>query len=545
MLAFLKTRSLTFTKNTNYRNLILLVLLNVVLLFQAQAQLPACTTPTRTYWLSASLNPVCPMKNGSLSITIPGTVSGAYKVTLMYRPLGTNVPLQPYSGAQSIESTKAGGTTVTYTFNNLDPNYYCVLVQTMQGCFNTDVELTCCVPTKIQWMEAIKLPLCNLNNGSLTLRLGQGVVYGKYRVTLMYRKLGTNDPLMPYPGAMPVSGDRLQTDPTSFVTFNNLAPNYYCTIIQTYYGCFNVDNELNCDNSPVCTYTQGAWGSVGGKMSDGTTATKWATKDLISMSIARWGGTLRIGDQTPGGRALLITTAQQVIDALPDGGPSIVLTHTGGLALSDFSTKYSGKMGSLIAQTIALGLNLKIGDQYLADIPLTGIVDAAVIDKLTDKTVGGLYALANKVLYMGEAAGNGLTLSQIADAEDAVNNFFDECKIYQGPGVAARYVTTTTEVAEVKAATETRSTAAIQVAASPNPFRNNVRFVVESATSGQGVLEVYNTSGVKLATPFRGYVSAGKGQVIEYKTSSLLNSSLLYIFRVNGRQVSGKLIAAK
>jgi hypothetical protein len=503
--------------------------------------LQPCNTPTRMYWMSASLNPVCPMKNGSISITVPGNYAGPIKITVMYRKLGTNDPLVPYDGGRVVETTISG--TQTFVFGNLDPNYYCFVVQTTQGCFNTDVELNCCVPVRKYWAETIVKPLCPLKNGSITMRFETGQVNGQFKVTLLYRKLGTNDPLMPYEGGRVFEGNRLSNAPTSYATFNNLAPNYYCFLVQTYQGCFNIDVELNCDVTQICTYTQGGWGSAGGKMSDGMTATKWATKDLINLSLARWGGTLRIGCQTPGGRSLLITTAEQVLEFLPNGGPSIVLTHTGELSLSNFSSVYGAKSGSLIAQTITLGLNLKVGNMHLKDIPLEGIVNAAVIAKLTNKTVGGLYEFANNVLCNGLSAANGLTLSQIAEAIDAINNYFHECKTYQAPGGAMSASSSKMNVAIENAPSLEQSS--VKVSSGPNPFRNNVRFVVESKVSGQGVLEVYNMAGVKLATPFRGFVTAGKGQVVEYKTPSILNNGLVYVFRVNDQQVTGKMVAAK
>jgi hypothetical protein len=374
------------------------------------------------------------------------------------------------------------------------------------------------------------------------MRFEKGLVNGQFKVTLLYRKLGSNDPLMPYEGGRIFEGNRLITDENSFATYKNLAPNYYCFLIQTYQGCFNVDVELDCVPQ-VCTYTQGGYGNAGGKMSDGMTATKYATKEMIQILLTRWGGTLRIGCQTPDGRSLLITTPEQVLAFLPNGGPSFVLTHSGPLSLSNFTSVYGSKSGALIAQTITLGLNLKIGNMLLKDIPLEGIVDAAVIAKLTNKTVGGLYDLANNVLCSGLSAANGLTLSQIADAIDAINNYFHDCKPYrmQEGGMSA---TPKMNVA-IGNGHSLDQPSPIRVSSGPNPFRNNVRFVVESSVSGQGVLEVYNMSGVKLATPFRGYVTAGKGQIVEYRTPSIMNNGLVYVFRVNDQQVTGKLVAAK
>ena len=558
---------MNLTKSNAYRNLFLLLLLNVTILFNAHAQqLAPCTSPTMVTWMSAYLHPVCPMKNGTFSITLPASVSGAFKITVMYAALtpqnGPAGPLQPYEGGRVVEGTKTAGTTQTFTFNNLDPNYYCVLIQTTQGCFNNDIPLVCCPPIRGYWAEAKRHPMCGQKDGMIQYRISNDPnvnagqqVFGQVRLTLMYRKLGTNDPLKPYPGAQIFMHDFGTTQEnrkeTQYVTFNNLEPNYYCAIVQTYQGCYNIDIELTERCNPVCTYTQGAWGSEGGKMSDGLTGTKYSTVELINRSLANWGGKMRIGSQVAGGRSLAVTSAQQVLDFLPNGGPSFTLTHSGELSLSSFLSTYNKKNGgSLIAQAITLGLNLRInmpGDAtilHLADVPLEGIVNATVISKLTNKTVGGLYEFANRVIELGTSAAMGLSLSDIADALDAVNNFFDGCGVYRGPGVA---ITASNPGIAVGALTETLASKmeGLKVVAGPNPFRGRVQFQLESAVSGQGVLEVYNAAGVRLATPFRGYVAAGKAQTVNYASSSLSSNGLLYVFRVNGKQTSGKLIAAK
>jgi hypothetical protein len=406
---------------------------------------------------------------------------------------------------------------------------------------------------------ASRAPLCSINNGSITIRVTNtrpappfdhvDPVYGQVRVTLMYRKLGTMDPLQPYPGA-PVYERDLGTGPnlpplTFDLPFENLGPNYYCIIVQTFQGCYNTDIEMHCKNVLICTYTQGGWGSAGGKMGDGITSRKYATTELINQAIGHAGGKLIIGSTT--GAFLEIKTAQEVLDFLPNGGPSFTLTHTGALSLSSFLSTYNkDKGGSLIAQAITLGLNLNINapkDQYLATIPLAGIVDAAVINVLTDKTVGGLYAFANQVIG-GTSGTMGLSLSQIADALDAVNNFFDGCKAYNGPDAGKTASNPSVAVGSLTDGLASKKET-LKVFAGPNPIRGRVQFQLESAVSGQGVLEVYNIAGVRLATPFRGYVAAGKSQTVNYVTPSLTSNGLLYVFRVNNEQVSGKLIAAK
>ena len=52
------------------------------------------------------------------------------------------------------------------------------------------------------------------------------------------------------------------------------------------------------------------------------------------------------------------------------------------------------------------------------------------MNALTDKTVQGLFDLANTAL--GGGSTNGLSLSEIAGAVDAINNAFDGCRIFIG-----------------------------------------------------------------------------------------------------------------
>ena len=82
----------------------------------------------------------------------------------------------------------------------------------------------------------------------------------------------------------------------------------------------------------------------------------------------------------------------------------------------------------------------------------------------------------------------------------------------------------------------------VTVSAYPNPYNDQVRFVIESSISGQGSLDVYNMLGQKLQTVYTGYIVAGKGQVVDYKVPVQNRENLVYILRVKDQQVTGKLI---
>jgi hypothetical protein len=95
-----------------------------------------------------------------------------------------------------------------------------------------------------------------------------------------------------------------------------------------------------------------------------------------------------------------------------------------------------------------------------------------------------------------------------------------------------------------KAAVQTIELAApkTKVLAAPNPFTNRVRFKIESAVSGMGSLELYNTMGQKVATVYQGYVEAGKPLNKEYSVNRVSHNSLIYVFRVGDQKVTGKLL---
>ena len=72
-----------------------------------------------------------------------------------------------------------------------------------------------------------------------------------------------------------------------------------------------------------------------------------------------------------------------------------------------------------------------------------------------------------------------------------------------------------------------------------------VRFVVDAPAAGQLSLEVYNSLGQRVATVYRGHILAGKGQVFEQNLSSVGDNMLYYVLRLNGQQVTGKLLQIK
>ena len=300
----------------------------------------------------------------------------------------------------------------------------------------------------------------------------------------------------------------------------------------------------------------------------------------------------------PGASVYMNSTASNVdaiIEYLPGGGPSkeLLAGNYNITALPGSYLKNGNLNNTLLAQTITFGLNIGIGtnlgsfelqagvlvtadaEECGSNVPLEreciynplapyNLIDvindyhyhtisAAVVNAIpgSPNTVSGLFELANRALANVDGvvgSENGASLSAIAQAVDMINNAFDECKLFVGwdvepcpetdpeaPIIVSRMGREATP-AEAKA---------LEVSAYPNPFTDKVRFVVDAPVAGQGSLEVYNTLGQKVGVVYRGIIQAGKGQVFEYNVPAASRTNLFYILRMNGQQITGKLLNIK
>jgi len=85
------------------------------------------------------------------------------------------------------------------------------------------------------------------------------------------------------------------------------------------------------------------------------------------------------------------------------------------------------------------------------------------------------------------------------------------------------------------------SAAATTVKAYPNPFSDKVKFIVTAAESGEGNLEIYNMMGQKIKTIYSGHFNAGS-QNFELSLPAKQVATLVYVLRIGGKQVTGKLV---
>ncbi len=79
------------------------------------------------------------------------------------------------------------------------------------------------------------------------------------------------------------------------------------------------------------------------------------------------------------------------------------------------------------------------------------------------------------------------------------------------------------------------------VKAYPNPFNNEVKFVVNAAHAGNGTLEIFNVLGQKVKTVYHGYVPAGVNN-FDLNLPGQKNANLIYRFILDNKLVTGKLI---
>jgi hypothetical protein len=372
-----------------------------------------------------------------------------------------------------------------------------------------------------------------------------------------------------------------------------LAPGSY-TVRYTYTnsaGC-TASSSISIDvvscGEPLCTYTQGAYGNAGGQDCDGTTL--MSTTALINQSIAHWGGTLTVGCGT---NKVTISTGQAscVIARLPGGGPSTELSGTNTIC----QLPNERINNTLLAQTITLGLNIGItSPSTLSDFalqagtlstaglvggcgtdvaeprichydPITHLLTSveneyvsrsfsqALIDAIVaagyPATVGGLFSLANDALCNKDGVvgtERGVSLSEIAGGAGSINEVFDECRVPQGWNVAPCPPSDLPPVPRITVGSigESPFVENLKVSVFPNPYRDNVRFVIQSPVAGQAVLDVYNIAGQKVQTLFSGHIDANETRIVDFKPG-LANAMMIYQLRVGNRQVTGKLVGLK
>ena len=288
--------------------------------------------------------------------------------------------------------------------------------------------------------------------------------------------------------------------------------------------CTLVIREI-CDTiGQYCTHTQGFWGNAGGYYCNGMSTTE-LLDSLLDM------GDLVVGSD---GNVMIFQPGESacVIDLLPGGGPAKTISDTNTCDNHPGIQTKKGRIHNvLLAQTIALGLNLRLSDELgalviysdtLMTAPSSGCgeegdtiageftssaIPESVYNVLSqngtiDPTVADLYALANTALGGGDIGAT--TLSAIADAVAKINEGFVDCDF--GYFVQPQFLQSMTLQGN---SADREDASSIDVNIYPNPFSNNATIEFNAKSSGHAVVEVYTITGAKVATLFDGMVEEG------------------------------------
>jgi hypothetical protein len=385
-------------------------------------------------------------------------------------------------------------------------------------------------------------------------------------------------------------------------------------------------------NGPLCSYTQGYYGNSGGIACtpDGGST----TKALIENSINNMpDDKLVLGS---GLRRFVATAADanKIIAIMPGGGPAAILGNAP--MIPGYWTPYTipvssqGKIRNiLLAQTIALALNVYIPNSELGSFSLAGMggdankwlvtvaktgdcaglddalpkeckfdpvytwceslqknvisgytvsynpykawsISSKVINALPgDKTVLDLLNFASAILG-GAPLPAGVSLSDVAGAAAAINEGFDECRIFvefrNDSNVSGYCVAPQPEVCPVLLSSTAPQVMkpsfgtqkerpdlqpslvevkAASIQAFPNPFRETVNFRFVSPQSGRATLELFNVFGQRLTVLFDGEVKAHTQNNVRYTQSIGNTSMLIYKLTVNGTTLTGKVQSIK
>jgi hypothetical protein len=284
-----------------------------------------------------------------------------------------------------------------------------------------------------------------------------------------------------------------------------------------------------------CSFTQGFYGNKNGAK-------------LIPILLAQ--GDLVIGKP---GRSFTIKLADAAClnKNMPAGGPVKMLPlGNAGYSASCATTipLKNGKFDNvLLGQTIALGLNIR-NDAGLGGLILNGTImtttggtkaiPQSVLDALQSiygsRSVANLFDLANRAL--GGLSTGGASLSDINQAVSAINEGFDECKNLIGfSGGNSR-----TDEAIVSDASND-----VTLNAVPNPFAFSTSLEFITNADSKVKVEVYNVTGVRVATLFNEDVKANEAKSVMFNGQYLPNGMYIYVLTANEKAYYYKLLLVR
>jgi hypothetical protein len=357
---------------------------------------------------------------------------------------------------------------------------------------------------------------------------------------------------------------------------------------------------------PIYGATQGFYGNVGGKLCSPSgglyvAGTKGNVDGIISLSIKNMSGQkLQLGiipvTVTSTSKTFIMgtttTEVSNLIKYLPAGQAATVITANSGTnnntnITSNLPKIYNKKISDvLLGQAITLDLNVYIPGNTLGSFVLkTGYLttqkmdptscskpkmlacskDATAISSLQITTNAGLKAWINAgtrtVTDLLNLASNalggasiatltgqsGITLSDINDAVNVINNSFDGGKYFLGYFASQQSCSTlsSASVAAAIAINVKPTTSELSIKAYPNPFRQEVNFAFTSPVSGKAFLETYDLVGKKMATVFEGQVQSGSAYTVKYNVPAGSRVPMMYKLTIGDKSYHGMLLPQK
>ncbi|MFM9008393.1 MAG: T9SS type A sorting domain-containing protein, partial [Bacteroidota bacterium] len=325
--------------------------------------------------------------------------------------------------------------------------------------------------------------------------------------------------------------------------------------------------QIICKPTHTCTYTQGAYGNAGGLHCSSLTTTAILLQQLATPLI--------IGDCSVG-RCLTLTSADVtsgcIYRRLPGGGPSATITDLGTCDIpSGIATKGNGSFRNvLVAQTITLGLNLRVPGTGLGAMTITGpymvtlassgslcadpsatpvpgteivrMIPTSVIAYLgTNNTVQDLFEAANQALA-GNLPAGAPSLSTWNSAVSAFNEGFDECRI-----LAGFYPTNpldTTSSTTNNRLFDTTEPVAVQVYPNPSSDLANIEFILNGFDSEVQV-EIFDLNGTRIDVLYNEVANADVRYRVEFNAGKLPSGVYMYQLTTDKAVITNKITVVK
>lgn len=275
-----------------------------------------------------------------------------------------------------------------------------------------------------------------------------------------------------------------------------------------------------------CTMGQGAYGNSEGMYCNGQ-----SQREVMDELLYINGGmVLGLPDNN---RSFTIPAngGQCIEDILPGGGPSAVLTGNYGCGNFGPLLKNGRLKNQLLAQTIAMQLNLWLspgldnvileshdfitvgssgcgegssnGSTPLQDT-LNYSIPLQVYNHLTNLTIQEIFTLANEALGTSPWPSGNPSLSSIADAVATINEAFDGCRFIYFPGnLRSQPVNATID-------------AGIELTIAPNPFLHTTEITFSINNDSKVYAEIYDMQARLITRLFEGYMKQGTTKTLHY-----------------------------